>query len=420
MKKVLFNDNKIFNIGLEDVRIEYMKKEKEFVVGNYTLPSKPSKDGYYRVYVVDNQSKNGRRQLTAKSIEELADKIYQHEKGVDGCAGKTFADVYNIYEQGRLKYIKDPEKLLSAQNTVSKQRYDYKRYFEDTNFESMHIDSISKRDLEDIISYNLKRYDMTKKAFDNMLLIMRSVFKLAFCEYWVSENQYLRIDPKKFKGMLVESVAPSERVYSSEELSKILVYTRDYEKKHPTVMSAFAFELQILMGLRRGEIPPLMWSDIREGTFHITKEQLTVKKTATQKQHCEIVYHTKNHKHRCFPITDDIQDFISRLKAVHTTYHLNSLYLFPANTSTGVISNCVVYKFYDKAVSTLGIKKKDMITGPHSFRRNAITDVVNATNGNMTLASQLFGNSPQVVSSNYYTGVDMESALTALNSRKMS
>ena len=61
-----------------------------------------------------------------------------------------------------------------------------------------------------------------------------------------------------------------------------------------------------------------------------------------------------------------------------------------------------------------------MITGPHSFRRNAITDVVNATNGNMTLASQLFGNSPMVVNNNYYTGVDMESALTALNNRKLS
>lgn len=420
MKSILKSHSDKNTIDLEDARTEYMKREKEIIVGHYTLPSKPSKDGYYRVYVTDKQSKSGRRQLSAKSIEQLADKIFQHEKGIDGCAKKTFSDVYNIYEKERLKYIKDPEKLLSAQNTVSKQRYDYKRYFEGTNFEKMYIDSISKRDLEDIISFNLKRYDMTKKAFNNMHLILSSVFKLAFCEYWVAENHYLRIDPKKFKGMLVESIPPSERVYSSEELSKILAYTRNYEKKHPTIMSAFAFELQILMGARRAEIPPLMWSDIREGSFHITKEQLTVKKTATRKQHCEIVYHTKNHKHRCFPVTDDIQDFINRLKAVHAIYHLNSLYLFPANTSTGVISNCVVYKFYDKAVSTLGIKKKDMITGPHSFRRNAITDVVNATNGNMTLASQLFGNSPQVVSTNYYTGVDMESALTALNSRKMS
>ena len=420
MKSILKSHSDKNNIDLEDAKQAYMKVEKAVIIGNYTLPSKPSKDGYYRAYIADKQSKSGRRQLTAKTIEELADKIYLHEKGINGNARKTFSEVFAIYEMERMKYLKDPEKILSAQNTTSKYRYDYKRYFENTSIENMFIDDISKRDIEDIISFNLRRYDMAKKAFDNMLAILRQVFKLAYCEYWISENPYLRIDPKKFKGMLITPIDPSKRVYSSEELSRILVYVRDYEQEHPDYFPAYAFELQILMGLRRGEIPPLMWSDIRDGFVYITKEQLTVKKTATVKQHCEIVYHTKTHKCRSFPISEDLSRFFERLRSAHTKFHVNSLYLFPANTATGVISNCVVYLFYDKVVKSLGIKKKDMITGPHSFRRNAITDVVNATNGNMTLASQLFGNSPMVVNNNYYTGVDMESALTALNNRKLS
>lgn len=37
-----------------------------------------------------------------------------------------------------------------------------------------------------------------------------------------------------------------------------------------------------------------------------------------------------------------------------------------------------------------------MIMGSYSFRRNAITDTVNATNGNVELADQIYGNSPRV------------------------
>lgn len=58
--------------------------------------------------------------------------------------------------------------------------------------------------------------------------------------------------------------------------------------------------------------------------------------------------------------------------------------------------------------------------GTHSFRRNAITDVVNASGGNIILASKLFGNSPEVAKKNYFTGIDMQDALECLNKRKFS
>ena len=421
MKSILKSHSDKNTIDLEDARTEYMKREKEIIVGNYTLPSKPCKDGYYRVYVSDKQAKNGRRrQLSAKTIEQLADKIYQHEKGIDGCAKKTFSDVFYIVETEKLRYIKNKEKLLSAQNTASKHQFEYNRFFKGTPFESMFIDEIDKRDIENIIILNLQKYDLNKKAFDGMISIIRGVFKLAYYEYWISDNVFLRIDLRKFSGMLAETTPASDRAYSEKELSQILDYIRQYQQKAPDYLPAYALEIQIIMGLRRGEIPPLMWSDIHDGCISINKEQITVKTTTSCKQHCIIVNHTKTYKNRLFPVTNDIDLFLKKLRKVHSSYNLNSLYLFPYATSTGVISNSIVYSFYARVIDNLGLKKKDLIMGPHSFRRNAITDVVNASNGNMTLASQLFGNSPLVANQNYYTGVDMNSAITALNSRKLS
>ena len=57
-----------------------------------------------------------------------------------------------------------------------------------------------------------------------------------------------------------------------------------------------------------------------------------------------------------------------------------------------------------------------LIKGTHSFRRNAITKVVNNTGGNVILASQLFGNSPDVALKHYFTKADEEKARKALES----
>ena len=69
----------------------------------------------------------------------------------------------------------------------------------------------------------------------------------------------------------------------------------------------------------------------------------------------------------------------------------------------------------------LGIKiSREEIKGTHSFRRNAITDVVNESGGNLILAAELFGNSPEIAKKNYYTGINKEEALRVLNRRKFS
>ena len=81
----------------------------------------------------------------------------------------------------------------------------------------------------------------------------------------------------------------------------------------------------------------------------------------------------------------------------------------------------MVYQFYSRTCKKLGIRIcRDEIKGTHSFRRNAITDVVNASGGNLILAAELFGNSPQVAKKNYYTGINKEEALEVLNKRKFS
>ena len=105
---------------------------------------------------------------------------------------------------------------------------------------------------------------------------------------------------------------------------------------------------------------------------------------------------------------------------MHDKYYPKSEFLFPFDNSNGVISNNIVYNYYHRVCKKLNIKlSREEMKGTHSFRRNAITDVVNASGGNIVLASSLFGNSPEVAKRNYYTGINMDEALAVLNKRNL-
>ena len=395
--------------------------EKQEILKGYSFPTHSGKDGYYRIYVSDPSKKAGRRQLFSKDLEELKEKVYQHEKGIIGRVRKTFKDAYELVLSEKLRYIKDPAKKLSRQNTVSVYRSIYKRFFEGTDFEGKFIDTISKADIEGIACYNLERYSLKTKAFNTFKGILSAAFSLAFEEYWISDNVYKRVNFDKFNGMIAPDVDVEKRAHSSDDVLRILEELHLRQQSHPEYMPAYALELQIIIGARRGEIPPLRRSDIYDSYIKISREQITVKKSVDTKTHFKIVEHTKTYRDRYFPRSRALNEFLERLYASLDEFYPDSPYLFPDHTENGVIHNSTPYRLYERICHRLGIKiSRDEIKGTHSFRRNAITDVVNASGGNVILAAKLFGNSPDVATKNYYTGIDTKEALKVLNKRKLS
>lgn len=109
--------------------------------------------------------------------------------------------------------------------------------------------------------------------------------------------------------MLIRDVPTSERVHSNDEVTAIMNELHRKQKARPKYSSVWALEMQILMGLRRGEIPPLTWDDVSDTQICICKEQLTSGNDFI------VVGHTKNYKDRYFPITTDLHDFWCVLKS---------------------------------------------------------------------------------------------------------
>lgn len=401
------------NVSLEDLRKLYIKMEKEQILSSYTFPAKPSSDGYFHVYV---STADGRKQIKARNLEKLKEKVYEYEKGINGATRKTFKDAFENVQQEKLVYVKDVEKLVSVNNTICTARSNYKRFFDGTEFETMFIDEISKADIEKLCFDILKKQELKKKAFMNLRNILSSVFKLAYEQYWILDNPYSRINFKKYNDMLARDTALHMRVHSSEDVDRMLDFLHKKQEDTPQYIPAYALELQIIMGLRRGEIAPLRWSDVKKHSIRICREQITDKENKT----LVIVSHTKTYKDREFPLTTTVSEFIGRLKIVHDEFYPASPYLFPDDSQkNGVINNRVVYRLYKRMCGKLGIEiSREFTKGPHSFRRNGITRVCNASGGNIYLASVLYGNSPQSASKHYYTGINLSEAKALLEGKK--
>lgn len=124
---------------------------------------------------------------------------------------------------------------MSVQNTIGRNYSEYRRFFSDTEFERKYIDDITKKDIENVVYMNLSRYDLRKKGLASMKSILRSVFALAFEEYWVTDNVYLRVSFQKYDGMLIKEIPIENRCHSDNDLKRIIEYLHAYQEKNQNI-----------------------------------------------------------------------------------------------------------------------------------------------------------------------------------------
>lgn len=416
----LLKEFKDYGLGSKEV-MEILKVViKKELLRDYDFDTlKPDAKGMYRISVEDSKSPTGKKRLYAKNIEKLKEKVYQHLKAVPGSrANQTFKYVFEEAQRYELTNT-TPERQISRNNTVARNNSFYKRYFDGTEFENLPISLISVRELDAFIRETMKRIKFTKSTRDSLRTIINLVFKRAMYMEWINENAAAKLIWKDYDRFLYTTAPVSKRAYSDEEISRMIELDRERQKKDPAFMTPYAHEFQTITAFRRGEICPLMWKDVdfERGTIYVHQEQLE-DRFNNHEQH--IVDYTKTHKDREYPIADQEAVFLRKLYEVHEKYYPESPFLFPADTPNGCITCQAVMGYHRKLCDKLGIPmSNEYRRGPHAFRRTRITDIVNATGGNVYLAALMYGNSPETIRKNYYTQDSLENQRAALNLRKV-
>lgn len=404
----------------EGVKEILMKLEYERIINSHKFSEKPDKEGYYRVYVKDATVPSGRKQFRDRNLDNLKQKVYNFVKCVpDSSNTVSFKDAFEYAQKFELNNV-SPERQFSKNNTISKNKSDYKRFFSGSSFENKNIRDITLRDIDLEVRSILKRLSLSKKGMASIRGIINMTFKRSLYMGWIASNPAERIIWKDYAKLLVEPVSIAERSYTDEELIAMHNYVLERHTQQPDYIPAYALEFQMLVGMRRGEIAPLLWDDVdfENRTIFVHRELISQQnKRAKAEQICN---YTKNGKSRYYPIADLEMEFLLRLKQIDEQYYPNSPFLFPSDTPNGCITNNMVYQFFRRMCIKLGIEiSHKCIRGTHALRRNAITEAVNNSNGNFVLTAQMFGNSPETIRKHYYTGECLDELREVLGKRKL-
>lgn len=421
------NDDKFLDrfkgLGLtSDQAVEIAEMlEREEILKKYNFDKlKPNKKGLYRIMVKDLTAKGGRKQIYAKDIENLKEKVYRHDRRVPESKPKI---TFKFAFEEMIKFEKNncsPERQASRNNTIDKDKSEYRRFFGGTGFENKLLMKITVRDLDEFIRTTIRKHQLSKGGKNAIRTILNKTFKRAYFMGWIDENPTKRLIWRDYEMLLKSSTPVSLRAYTDDEMDQLYAAARRYQEDKPQYIPAYAYEFQNLTAMRRGEICPLRWEDIdlEAGTIYIHQELIMDRGGSKRKQ--VIVDYTKTHKDRYYPIADLEREFLERLWKVHEEYYPKSPFLFPGDTKCGCISLKTVGCLHERICKKLGITvSNEYRKGPHSFRRNRITEIVNRTNGNAVLAAQMYGNSPETIRKNYYTGDTLERQREALNFRKI-
>lgn len=325
----------------------------------------------------------------------------------------TFKEAFELTQQDKLSLTKNPEKKLSLQNTILRYQQQYKRFISGTELENLIITKITSKDLEENYKFNLVRYDLREKACISLRGVYKQVLEYCFMENYISSNPYQQCRFKRYQDLIIQDSNVANRGYSKEEMDRILSYLAEAMRKDPQNYSIKALRLQIMCGMRRGEVPPIRWSDVSQGYVDIHQEMILVKATGEER----IVNHTKTWKDRHYPITNEVQSFLTEIKISQEIVGYDGVYVFPSKkTKTGCVSVQSIYSEHHKMCLKASITiHEECIRGTHAFRRNAITNLINKSNGNVYLAAKLFGNSYAVIDNHYYLGVDINEAKKLLD-----
>lgn len=350
-------------------REEYLKKHPYAIsVG---------KDGYCRTYIPTEDG--GRKQIKKKNQREVEDVVieYWEKKGEH-----TFKDRFSVW-------VKRQEACNRSGNTIDKYWSDYRRCFENDEFENYDVRKITDVEISLFIKRLLKRKKIPYRALKSVFGYMKGVFDKCIIDKLIQDNPCKYVDLPIFKSMCVEPRAKTseERTLSEQERNVLLKNIH----KNPTA-EKYAVELSLYTGMRVGELSALMWEDVNyeKGYIKVHRSEKYDRQSNTY-----YISTTKNNKIRYVPLTEQMIDVLRRAKLESARNGILSEFIFcnkEGNIHTKEISECVRMNTDSKQFTC----RKSI----HAIRRT-LNSNMRCMGVPITIASAILGHTEEVNEKNY-------------------
>ena len=200
-------DNGMINLSYVQEQIE-MNKRKE-LLKKHPYKIWEGKDGKWRTYLPDvEKGRILKKRTTEKAIDDMIVDYYlqaskeesKHNKEKEKTVNQFLA-CFDMWKNKQIAYG------ISG-NTVYKYEYDYKRFFEGTDFEKMDIRNITEEDITIFIISRIKELCLKEKAGKALWGYISGVFKSLRINKRIIDDPCQYIDTKQFFKFYNKEVKP--------------------------------------------------------------------------------------------------------------------------------------------------------------------------------------------------------------------
>lgn len=353
--------------GLADL-IDAMNKKQ--IIENhpfevYTIQRKGQT--YYVTYVYDETKKDNRKQISAKTKENLENKIYDDYKQ------KTMLTFEKVSLEW-LTYYKTTVKDTTFTRTMS----DYKRFIPACSFAQKSISAIKPMDLKEYLQNTILNEHLRMRAFTNLKSLLNGIFTYALDKEYIVKNPMANLIVSTSHIEQAPKQTKKEAVFTIEEKDLLRDYIKADSGNYKT-SAPYAILLSFQLGLRVGELIALKWSDIdfEKGIIHIQRQEIVYDKynDKLEKIACsvhEIREYTKTTAGmRELPLTPEAVRLLDCVKSWNKSNKIISDFVFADtqghNFNRQRINTCL-YSYCDK----IDIIKKSS----HKIRRSVISSLL--------------------------------------------
>jgi len=250
-------------INTDDVLNQINKMKKQDILNNHPFKIWKGKNGFWYTYFPELNSRHLTKKSTKEKIEEA---ILSHYK--EGENKKiSFHEFY-------LEWLTTYKCLKVANGSINRIQCDYNRFYMGKQIDNTPIKDIDKLMVDTFLHRTIKDYNLNRKQYNNMLLIIKQVLEYAILKNYI-ENSPL----EKFKlasNILRKDIKKQNvtQVFMIEEKKQLeTLIMKDFMKdKVKTIPLAILFAFQT--GVRLGELVSLKWNDINDEYITIQRTEI--------------------------------------------------------------------------------------------------------------------------------------------------
>lgn len=322
---------------------------------------------YFITYVYDETKKDKRKQISAKTRENLDNKIYKEYQ-------KRTLLTFEKVSLEWLHYYKTTVKDTTFDRTMS----DYKRFIPKCSFLNKSITSIKAIEIKEYLQKTIIDEKLKKRAYSNLKAMLNGIFAYAFDKEYITKNPIANLKVSTANIVHPTRKTKEEEVFTNKEKDLLRDYIKKDSANYKTTVP-YAILLSFQLGLRVGELIALKWSDIdfKKKIVHIQRQETICSKydddlnKIASSVH-EIKEYTKTEAgNRFLPLTPEALKILDSVKFWNKSKKIKSDFIFIDNEGHNFnrqrINTCL-YSYCNK----VDIIKKSS----HKVRRSVISSLL--------------------------------------------